>query len=477
MLDNFFTPKSVAVIGASAESGKVGYDVVHNLLEAKFQGDIYPINPKAETIQGLKVYKSVLDVPASIDLAVIVIPSKFVSGVMEECGKKGIHAVVIISAGFKEVGPEGKALENQMMEIARKYGIRVIGPNCLGIISTGVGLNASFAPVTPKNGHLGLMSQSGALADAILDWSTRAGIGFNKFFTFGNQADVATNDLLQAWKDDPEIRAIVAYMEAISDGVRFMQIAEDVASVKPVVIVKSGTTAAGAKAAASHTGSLAGSDAAYDAAFRQSGVIRARTVEELFDYAIAFANQPIPKGMRIGIVTNAGGPGILCSDAIEKSGLALAPISAETTATLKARVSPSGNFNNPIDVLGDAKAEIYDFAIETLLQDPNIDGVIAIVTPQSSTEIPETAQAIADIKTDKPILTCFMGGTFMQQAIDILMGNEVPNYEFPERAVSAFKAMDEYATWRALPARGAEDLRGGQERGGSRVRQNPRRGS
>ena len=451
MLEHFFTPKSVAVIGASVSPGKVGYDIVNNLLEAKFQGEIYPINPKADTILNLKAYPSVMDVPGAIDIAVIVIPSKFVNEALEECGKKGIDSVVIITAGFKEVGPEGKALEMQLLETAKKYGIRIIGPNCLGIISTNVGLNASFAPVTPANGHLGLMSQSGALACAILDWSTKAGIGFNKFFTFGNQADVATNDLLRAWKDDTDIRAIVAYMEAISDGVEFMKIAEDTARVKPVIVVKSGTTAAGAKAAASHTGSLAGADAAYDAAFHQSGVIRARTVEELFDYAIAFANQPIPRGKRIGIVTNAGGPGILCSDAIENMGLALGQIDPKTEEILRSRISPSGNFNNPIDVLGDAKAAIYEFAIETLLQDPNIDGIIAIVTPQSSTEIPETAQAIANIKTDKPILTCFMGGTLMQQAVDILMGNEVPNYEFPERAVSAFKAMHQYATWKAMP--------------------------
>lgn len=449
MLEHFFTPTSVAVIGASAQPGKVGYDVVFNLLDAKFQGAIYPINPKADEILGLKAFPSVLEVPGVIDLAVIVIPSKFVNATLEECGKKGIDSVVIITAGFKETGAEGKVLELQLLETAKKYGIRIIGPNCLGIISSSVGLNASFAPVMPKNGHLGLLSQSGALADAVLDWSTKAGVGFNKFFTFGNQCDVATNDLLRAWKDDKEIRAIVAYMEAITNGVEFMQIAEDVANVKPIIVVKSGTTAAGAKAAASHTGSLAGSDVAYDAAFRQSGVIRARTVEELFDYAIAFANQPAPKGRRIGIVTNAGGPGILCSDAIEKAGLSLAQVSEETVSILKSRVSPSGNFNNPIDVLGDAKAAIYDFAIQTLLLDDNVDGIIAIVTPQSSTEIMETAQAIANIKTEKPILTCFMGGTLMQPGVDYLMNNDVPNYEFPERAVSAFKAMSDYAEWRA----------------------------
>lgn len=450
MLEHFFTPTSVAVIGASASPGKVGYDIVHNLIDARFQGDIYPINPKADQILDLHAYPSVLAVPGPIDLAVIVIPSKFVNATLEECGQKGIDSVIIITAGFKEIGPEGKALEQQVMDTAKKYGIRIIGPNCLGIISTDVGLNASFAPVTPTNGHLGLMSQSGALATAVLDWSTQAGIGFNKFFTFGNQADVATIDLLRAWKNDPHINAIVAYMEAIGDGQTFMQVAEETSHKKPIIVVKSGTTSAGAKAAASHTGSLAGSDAAYDAAFHQSGVLRARTVQELFDYAIAFANQPLPLGKRLGIVTNAGGPGILCTDAVENMGMSLASLDPSTVEKLRTKLPPAANFHNPVDVLGDAKAEVYDFAIRTLLDDPGVDGIIAIVTPQTSTEIPETAQAISDIQTSKPILTCFMGGTLMQQGIEILMGNEVPNYAFPERAVAAFKAMADYQAWKQM---------------------------
>jgi acetyl coenzyme A synthetase (ADP forming)-like protein len=453
MLDHFFTPTSVAVIGASTEPGKVGYDILKNLIDAQFQGTIYPVNPKAEQILGIPVFKSVLDIPGAVELAVIVIPAKFVAGVLEQCGQKGIDAVVIISAGFKEIGPAGAELEKEAMAVAKRHGIRVIGPNCLGIISTGVGLNASFAPGTPKNGHLGLFSQSGALATAVLDWSTQAGIGFNKFFTFGNQADVATIDLLRAWKDDPEIRAIVAYIEAIGDGQQFMTLAEEVSRVKPVILVKSGTTAAGAKAAASHTGSLAGSDAAYDAAFHQSGVLRARTVQELFDYAIAFANQPLPKGKRVVIVTNAGGPGILCTDAVEKMGLELATIKPETVEILKTRMSPASNFHNPVDVLGDAKADMYAFAIETLMQDPDIDAIIVIVTPQTSTEIFGTADAVAKLeeKTEKPILTCFMGGTLMQEGIEHLMANEVPNYPFPERAVAALKGMAEYAQWKSIP--------------------------
>ena len=453
MLEHFFTPKSVAVIGASSEPGKVGYDIVRNLKEASFQGDIYPVNPKAETILELPVYKTVLDIPGPVDLAVIVIPARFVIDVMEQCGQKGIDAVVIISAGFKETGPDGAALQDQLMEVARKHGIRVIGPNCLGIIVPPVGLNASFAPSTPKNGRLGLMSQSGALATAILDWSTRSDIGYNKFFTFGNQADVSTIDLMQAWKDDRGVRAIVAYMEAVKDGQEFMRVAEEVSRKKPVMVVKSGTTAAGAKAAASHTGSLAGSDAAYDAAFHQAGIIRARTVEELFDYAVAFANQPLPKGRRIGIVTNAGGPGIICTDTVERLGLELAPLEPATVEKLKTKLPPAANFHNPVDVLGDAKAALYEFAIGTLLDDPNVDGIITLVTPQTSTEIPETAQVVSKLAkvTDKPILACFMGGTLIQLGVDILARNDVPNYPFPERPVSAFKAMADYVAWKKQP--------------------------
>lgn len=453
MLENFFTPKSVAIIGASTAPGKVGYDIVFNMIDAKFQGDIYPINPKADEILGLKAYPNVSAVPGNIDLAVIVIPAKFVNATLDECGKKGILSVVIITAGFKEVGGAGVTMELELLETAKKYGIRIIGPNCLGIISSNVGLNASFAPVTPKNGHLGLLSQSGALATAVLDWATQAGIGFNKFFTFGNQSDVATIDLLQAWKDDDDIRAIVAYVEALGDGAKFMQVAEEVSRKKPIIVVKSGTTAAGAKAAASHTGSLAGSDKAYDAAFNQCGVLRANTVQELFDYAIAFANQPMPKGKRVAIVTNAGGPGILCTDAIEKAGLQLAVIKPETVTELQTKMSPSSNFHNPVDVLGDAKADMYDFAIRTLLKDESIDGIITIVTPQTSTEILETAQVLVEINkiTDKPILGCFMGGTLMQKGVDLLIQNEVPNYPFPERAVIAFRGMANYAAWKELP--------------------------
>jgi len=453
MLEHFFTPKSVAVIGASTEPGKVGYDIVRNMKEASFQGDIYPVNPKADVILELPVYKSVLDIPGTVDLAVIVVPAKIVISVLEQCGQKGIDAVVIISAGFKETGADGAALQGQLMEVARKYGIRVIGPNCLGIIVPPVGLNASFAPVTPKNGRLGLLSQSGALATAILDWSTRSGVGYNKFFTFGNQADVGTIDLMQAWEDDRGVRAIVAYMEAVEDGQEFMRVAEEVSRKKPIMVVKSGTTSAGAKAAASHTGSLAGSDAAYGAAFHQSGVIRARTVEELFDYAVAFANQPLPKGRRVGIVTNAGGPGIICTDTVERLGLELANLDPATVEKLKTKLPAAANIHNPVDVLGDAKAALYEFAIGALLDDPNVDGIITLVTPQTSTEIPETAQVVSKLAniTDKPILACFMGGTLMQLGVDILARNDVPNYPFPERPVSAFKAMADYVAWKELP--------------------------
>ncbi len=323
MLEKMFYPASVAVIGASKEQGKVGRAVLDNLV-AGFEGRIYPINPKADEIGGLKCYKSVLDVPGDIDLAIIVIPAKLVRGAVKECGEKGIKYLVIISAGFKEVGPEGARLENEVKTIAKQYGIRIVGPNCLGIINTISKCNASFARGMPPRGNVSIITQSGALGTAILDWSAMTGVGFVNFVSLGNKADLNEIDFMQAWQEDKETQVILAYLEGITDGQRFMRVAREVSKQKPVVVVKSGRTSAGARAVSSHTGSLAGSDAAYDAAFAQSGVLRAGTMDEFFDLAGGFSAQPVPKGDRIAIVTNAGGPGILATDACEKYGLKLA---------------------------------------------------------------------------------------------------------------------------------------------------------
>jgi len=453
MLQHFFSPASVAVIGASNQPGKIGHDIVNNMKLSGFEGAIYPINPKATEVLGFKAYPSVTTIEGPVDLAVIVIPARAVLGVMEECAEKGIDSVIIITAGFKEAGPEGIEMEKELGEIARRAGIRVVGPNCLGIISTQTGLNASFAPVFPQRGSLALMSQSGALATAILDWSVQNGIGYSKFVSFGNGLDVGVIDLLRAWEDDPETRVIVAYMEGLRNGPEFMRVAREVSLKKPVIIVKSGNTQSGARAVSSHTGSLAGSGEAYSAAFKQCGVIRAHSVEELFDLAVAFAYQDLPRSRRVAILTNAGGPGIMATDAVETAGLQLATISPETVERLRTTLPPASNFHNPVDCLGDADAARYNFATDVVLSDKNVDSALAVLTPQTSTQPLETAQGLAKFAAQhrKPVLACFMGGGAMAGAIKLLGGQRVPNYAYPERAVKALSTMVAYREWREEP--------------------------
>lgn len=453
MLDMFFNPKGVAVIGASADRGKLGNQVLANLIESGYKGGLYPINPKATEILGLKCYSSVLDVPQAIDLVVIVVPNKFVAGVLEESGKKGAKGAIVITAGFREAGGEGVKMEQDLLAIAQKYQMRIIGPNCLGLIDTGAPLNASFAAGTPQAGSIAFMSQSGALCTAILDHALAEHIGFSHFVSLGNKADIDEVALLQDWADDPKTNVIIAYIEGIRDGGEFIRVARQVARKKPIIAVKSGRTASGSKAVSSHTGSLAGSDAAYDAAFAQAGVLRAESVQELFDYSTVFAYQPLLKGNRIAIVTNAGGPGVMATDALERYGLVLAQLQPETEAALKEALPPSANIHNPIDVLGDAHADRYAKAIEVALGDAGVDGVMVIVTPQTMTEIEATAQALVDLSktSTKPVMGCWMGKKEASKGIEVLSSNRVPNYPFPERAVASFGAMLKYWTWKQQP--------------------------
>ncbi|UCC69864.1 MAG: acetate--CoA ligase family protein [Armatimonadota bacterium] len=453
MLQKFFEPSSVAVIGASTRPGKVGHDILRNMLSSGFEGAVYPVNPRAAEILGVKCYPSVSEINGPVDLAVVVVPAPVVVPVVEECGAKGVEAAVVISAGFKEAGPEGVERERQLAETAHRLGIRVIGPNCLGVMATGNGLNTTFAVGFPKRGTVSLMSQSGALATAIIDWSIQHGVGYSKFVSFGNGVDVGVVDLLRAWEDDPETTVIVGYVEGLPNGPEFMDVARRVCAKKPVVVMKSGSTQAGARAVSSHTGSLAGSEQAYEAAFLQSGVIRAHSMEELFDLAVAFAYQQVPRGARVGIVTNAGGPGIMATDAVERADLELAGLDPSTVATLHTRLPEAANFYNPVDVLGDAEADRYTFGAETLLADPNVDAVVAVVTPQAMTEPHETAKGLARAASasDKPVLSCFMGGQAMAEAMEYLNSRQVPNYLFPERAVQALAAMVGYGRWREEP--------------------------
>lgn len=454
----FFGPKAIAIIGASSDPTKLGHAVLANLSSSGFAGDIYPINPNAEQILGRKAYPSILDTPGPVDLAVILIPARAVSGVLRECGQKGVRGAIVISAGFREAGPEGITREKELLAVAAEYGIRIIGPNCLGVIDTFVPMNVSFAAGTPKSGTIAFMSQSGALCTAILDYALAETIGFSHFVSLGNKADIDEVALLEAWGDDARSNVVIAYIEGLRDGAQFIRTARRAARNMPIIAVKSGRTASGSKAVASHTGSLAGSDAAYSAAFRQAGVLRAKTVEELFDYSTAFAYQPLLKGNRIAIVTNAGGPGVMATDALESYGLVLADLLPETEAALAKGLPAAGSVHNPVDVLGDARSDRYIHALNYVLRDPGVDGVVVIVTPQTSTEIIETAQAVVEIcrHADKPIMGCWMGKQEAMAGIDILSKNQVPNYHFPERAVGALGAMYTYRAWLDQPEAAVE---------------------
>jgi acetyltransferase len=454
MLEPFFKPQSVAIIGASRDPEKLGYAVLANLLNGDFPGHLYPVNPKADEILDLKAYPSVLDIPDPVDLAVVVIPYRFVCDALEECGQKGIPAVVIITAGFREAGLEGLERETELVETARKYNMRLIGPNCLGVIDTGTPLNATFAAGMPPGGPIAFMSQSGALGTAVLDMAMAGRIGFSKFASLGNKADVSEIDLLEAWGNDPASRVILIYVEGLPDGQRFIDVAREVSLHKPVVAIKSGVTASGSRAVSSHTGSLAGSEAAYKAAFEQAGVIRATSMEALFDYARAFAYQPLLTGDRIGIVTNAGGPGILATDALEHAGMKIARLSPETTEALTHYLPGAASVANPVDVLGDALADRYEHAIHLVLEDSNVDALMVIVTPQAMTEIQETAHAVGRMaqESEKPVLGCFMGEARIEAGIDILWEYGVPNYPFPERSAAALAAMRDYRLRRERPS-------------------------
>ncbi|NIM95168.1 MAG: CoA-binding protein [Anaerolineales bacterium] len=455
-LSAFFNPNSVAVIGASSNPSKLGHAVVKNLIEGGFLGDerqIYPINLKSDEILGLKAYPNILDVPGQIDLAVIVIPYPAVPEVIQLCGEKGIPAAIIISAGFREAGMEGLEREQEVIEIAKNYGIRLIGPNCLGVIDTFTPLNASFSAGMPPSGPMAFMSQSGALGTAILDWAQAGRLGLSKFVSLGNKADVNEIDLLREWKDDATSNVILCYIEGLPDGEAFIRVAREVTREKPVIAIKSGVTQSGARAVTSHTGSLAGSEQAYQSAFHQAGVLRAESLEELFNYARGFGYLPSLKGDQIAIITNAGGPGILATDALERADLRLARFEPEYIQSLVSFLPDAASAANPIDVLGDARADRYRFALEKVIEGPSVDGVMVIVTPQAMTEIRETAEVVAKIatRTDKPIVACFMGEAQIEAGVEILERNNIPNYPYPEQAAKVLRALSIFRTMQSEP--------------------------
>ncbi|RKY08802.1 MAG: CoA-binding protein [Planctomycetota bacterium] len=455
-LEMFFNPASVAIVGASQTAGKVGYELLANMIAAGYKGKLFPVNNKAATIEGLKCYPDLESIGQVPDLVVIILPAHIVPSIMEQCAKTGTKSVIIISAGFKEVGEAGRKLEQRVIKIARQAGIRVIGPNCLGVIVPANHVNASFGGDLPHKGGIGYLSQSGALLAAILDTANSNGIGFSKLVSIGNKADVDELDLIKAFGEDPETTVIAGYLESIANGNDFVREAEKISNDKPILLMKSGGTGAGAQAASSHTGSLAGSETAYEAVFERAGIIRCFSIKRQFDFAQAFANQPLPASNRVAVITNAGGPGIIAADAIERHGLEFATLTDETVKKLTETLPPAANVHNPIDVLGDALADKYEFAIDVVRNDPNVDAILVLLTPQAMTESTATAEAVArasNEKGDKPFFASFLGADKVVEAIRVLRDNGIPQYDSPESAVLTIKMMVNYVKWRKRPKR------------------------
>jgi len=448
-LAKIFNPKSVAIIGASDEEGTVGYALTKNFTELGFEGKVYPVNIRKTEILGLKAYQTVEQIPEPIDLAVIATPAKTVPDVVEQCGKIGIKGIIIISAGFKETGPEGKALEEKITEIKKQYGLRIIGPNCLGIIRPSLRLNATFMNKTPKSGNIAFISQSGALGSAILDWAVHENIGFSNFVSVGSMIDVDFGDLIDYFGTDPKTRSILMYIEGITDARKFMSAARHFARTKPIIVVKAGKFSESAKAAASHTGSLTGEDMIYDAAFKRAGIVRVDEIADLFNSAEVLGMQPLPRGPNLAIITNAGGPGVMATDALIAKGGKLAKLSQKTMQYLNSILPHYWSRDNPIDILGDAKADRFKTVVEACLNDENVDGVLIIYTPQAVAEPVEIAKSIVDLlKTrgyqNKTILTSFMGHEAAEEANRIFSQNSIPTYQAPEQAIKTYLYMYQY---------------------------------
>jgi len=463
-LNAIFSPESVAIIGASNTPGKVGHDIFANILSGHYQGTLYPVNPKAKSILSVKAYPSITEIPDKVDLGIIILAPQASLAAIEEGIKKGIKGFVIVSAGFREVGGEGLEIENRIVAMCREAGVRLVGPNCLGVINPipTVSLNASFSARMPAPGNISFISQSGALCTAVLDFAADRDIGFSKFISIGNKADVDELDLLQFFHEDQDTAVVMLYMEELRKGVEFISTVKEITSgarPTPVLAIKSGRTIAGAAAAASHTGALAGTEAVYDAIFKQAGLIRADSIDELFDYANVFAYKQesklgkrarvLPKGNRVAIVTNAGGPGILATDMTVSSDLVLAGFEQETIDDLASHLPLTANIHNPVDIIGDAPSDRYEHALRAVIKDKGVDGALVILTPQSMTNALGTAQAIVRVArgAQKPIICCFMGIVDVSAGVKYLQENGYPVYRFPESAAKAFGALYRYSRW------------------------------
>jgi acetyltransferase len=455
-LESFFNPRSVAVVGASHKKGKVGYEILTNIVGGGYKGKVFPVNKNATQIEGIKCFPTLEAIGEVPELVIIVVPAQVVPEVMTQCGKIGVKAVVIITAGFKEVGREGKELEDEVIEIAKRSGIHVIGPNCLGLIVPANKLNASFGGDMPLPGSIGYLSQSGALLAGILDLARAEKIGFSKLISFGNKADIDELDVMLSLADDKDTKVIAGYLESITDGNMFVRRAERISNKKPILLIKAGTSSAGAKAASSHTGSLAGDDTAYECVFERAGIIRCNSIAQQLDYALAFASQPLPEGSSVAVITNAGGPGIMAADAIEGQGLGFAKLSEQTITKLAGILPSAANLYNPVDVLGDALADRYESALDVVLDDPNVNIVIVLLTPQAMTQPTETARAIVEVVRKKPnklVLACFIGARKVEEGVRILRQGGIPHCSSPEYAVAVAKVMVDYVRWRSRPKR------------------------
>src|SRR5580698_10442708 len=445
-LDKLFVPDSVAVIGATERPGTVGRTVLSNLIESRFRAKVYAVNPSHSEVLGLKAYKTIRQIPEQVDLAVVVTPALTVAHVIGECVDAGVKAAVVISAGFRERGPEGAALEQQVQEQLRRGTMRLIGPNCLGIMNPAIGLNATFAKNTPKAGNVAFLSQSGALLTAILDWSQREEVGFSAIVSTGSMLDVGWGDLIDYFGDDPQTRSILVYMESVGDARSFLSAAREVSLSKPIIAIKAGRSEAASRAAASHTGALTGSDEVLDAAFRRCGLLRVHNIADLFYMAETLSKQPRPKGSRLTIVTNAGGPAVLATDALISNGGQLATLSEVSLQSLDQFLPRHWSHNNPIDILGDADSERYAKALEIAAKDPNSDGLLVILAPQGMTDPAHVADALkAHAKMHgKPVLASWMGGKSVAEGVAILNAANIPTFSYPDTAARAFTYMWKY---------------------------------
>lgn len=450
-LDAIFRPRSIAVIGASTKKHTIGREILHSIIDFEFNGKVFPVNPKAPVIHSIKAYSTILDVPDAVDLAIIIVPRDHVKTVVQQCGDKGVKGLVIITAGFKETGPAGAKLEQEILEVARSYGMRMIGPNCFGVLNTepNVRMDTTFSKVRSLPGRIGFVSQSGALGQVIIEYARNLGLGFSMFASVGNKADISGNDLLRYWQDDPSVEMILLYLENFGDPRTFTQIARQITKKKPIVCVKSGRTTPGARAVSSHTGALANLDLGVDALFDQCGVLRVDSIEEMFDLALAMCNQPIPKNNRVAIITNAGGPAILATDACVNWGLEVPQLKETTKRFLRQHLPAHASVENPIDLVASAGPEEYRLALEAVMKDDRVGSVLAIFVPPVMIDPKAIIDVIVEVrkKHEKTLLTCFMGPAEVIHGSEGLLQNKIPMYIFPEAAAKALSDMVKYHEW------------------------------